>query len=406
MLRNLPDQDIVLRDAADFILDSRLGRAALACSQVNHLPLLLRDVIGHVHKLVASCHMPEFTDHGLPHLCSLVEKISSWTCATGGNASQKEHLVDKLKPKEAAALLMATLVHDIGMLSQNPQDLEVQDAIQWEQSRMDLSIWVRKTHVLRMPRLVRRLLQSQLTYSATVSSSYMDDSFGIAGLHGSWPWDNQYLRRKKADRFLAAVLAVVDLLDEDANRCDTETLMGHRFGDTHNKAHWLRHGLSKHRASIIDGQATVSIQKAPDLVDDGDANGLFAALRNLYRLSTVYNIDLKTRRANFSISFNPSTGCPLEVNKSLKGWTSITGFGSQKPFCFHLLNTFFHCCPNASRIAATGYKGHCFHFRSSQLKEPAKVAFSRKARRSKSVELCRGCEPVPSAFSRVVRVHM
>ena len=49
-----------------------------------------------------------------------------------------------------------------------------------------------------------------------------------------------------------------------------------------------------------------------------------------------------------------------------------------------------HCCPNVSRTTAIGYKGRCFHFWSSRLKMPVKWAFSRKARRSKSVELCRG----------------
>lgn len=74
-----------------------------------------------IHRLTASCYLPEFTDHGLSHVCSLVERISTWTCEQGTEASQL--LVERLSADERATLLMAVLFHDIGMLSQRPDDL-------------------------------------------------------------------------------------------------------------------------------------------------------------------------------------------------------------------------------------------------------------------------------------------
>lgn len=74
-LRPLPDPEIGLRDARDFILGSPLSRRALGCSQP-FLFLFLHDLLEVVYRLVQSCHLPEFTDHGLPHLCSLVDRVS------------------------------------------------------------------------------------------------------------------------------------------------------------------------------------------------------------------------------------------------------------------------------------------------------------------------------------------
>ncbi len=110
MFRKLPDQDIVLSDAADFILDSRLGRLAICFSGVSHFPVILRDIIGHIHRLVSSCHMPEFTNHGLPHLCSLIDRISTWTCRFDKKLGKAPFLVDPLNPEDAATLLFATLI--------------------------------------------------------------------------------------------------------------------------------------------------------------------------------------------------------------------------------------------------------------------------------------------------------
>jgi hypothetical protein len=124
--QQLPDPEISLRESADFILTSRLGRKALRCRELPYLAGFIRDLIENIYRLVQSCHLPEFTDHGLPHLCSLVDRISQWTCAP--NRGRTVLLCDLLEEPEAAILLMACLFHDIGMLSQRPEDLALKDA--------------------------------------------------------------------------------------------------------------------------------------------------------------------------------------------------------------------------------------------------------------------------------------
>src|SRR5277367_1478424 len=74
----LPSPDSLLREARDFIFSSRLARNSLADSGLPRWPVALHDLIEAIHQLVQSCHMPEFTDHGLPHLCSLVDRLSLW----------------------------------------------------------------------------------------------------------------------------------------------------------------------------------------------------------------------------------------------------------------------------------------------------------------------------------------
>src|SRR5207248_10095690 len=122
-MRSLPDPDLSLRDASDFIFDSPLARRALEDPEPRNLAVFLREVIQAIYKLTVSCHLPEFTDHGLGHLYSLVDRLSRWTII-GTEANPKavvEHA--DFRPKEAAILLLATLLHDIGMLSQRPEDL-------------------------------------------------------------------------------------------------------------------------------------------------------------------------------------------------------------------------------------------------------------------------------------------
>lgn len=119
-MRPLPDTDLSLRDASDFIFESVLSRKALLNPSPPSLAVFLREIIGSIHRLTVSCHLPEFTDHGLNHLCSLVDRISRWTSPSGGTPRL---VVENLEPSECAVLLLATLIHDVGMLSQRPEDL-------------------------------------------------------------------------------------------------------------------------------------------------------------------------------------------------------------------------------------------------------------------------------------------
>src|SRR6266568_3694058 len=112
-MRVLPDSEISLRDAADFICDSSLCRRALSDDTPPEFAVLVRDIVAGVHRLTVSCHLPEFTDHGLPHLCSLVDRICRWTSPPRCGVPQT--VIEGLTHDECAVLLLAVLLHDIGM---------------------------------------------------------------------------------------------------------------------------------------------------------------------------------------------------------------------------------------------------------------------------------------------------
>ena len=88
-MSNLPDPRITLREARDFVFSSLLGRLALDVTVWPQWPRVLHDLIEVVHHLVQSCHMPEFTDHGLPHICSLVDRVSLWESPGGRQLVQQ-----------------------------------------------------------------------------------------------------------------------------------------------------------------------------------------------------------------------------------------------------------------------------------------------------------------------------
>lgn len=64
ILRTLPDPNLSLRDATDFIFGSSLSRKALE-TPISAFTLIVRDLLEAIHRLAQSCHLPEFTDHGL-----------------------------------------------------------------------------------------------------------------------------------------------------------------------------------------------------------------------------------------------------------------------------------------------------------------------------------------------------
>ena len=103
-MSSLPDPNVTLREARDFVFSSRLGRLALDVNTWPRWPNVLHDVIEIVHQLVQSCHMPEFTDHGLLHLCSLVDRLSWWECPGGS------WMIEQLSSEHAGILLLATLI--------------------------------------------------------------------------------------------------------------------------------------------------------------------------------------------------------------------------------------------------------------------------------------------------------
>lgn len=344
--RSLPDTEITLRDARDFILSSRLGRRAIGCDSEPSLPLFIHDLMDALYRLVQSCHLPEFTDHGLPHLCSVVDRISRWELAPSG---KDDFLCDNLDAREAGALLIATLIHDIGMLSQNPADLPA-DASQLKSKSHwpDIATWVRQTHVDRLEKLVRRALDIP-DHRKLLESAHFARAIQIAKAHQCWPWEwSGDWTSNVRDRGLAAVVAVADLLDEDSGRCDTSTLLDHREGNLSNRAHWLRHALTANRVLVTHGRIRVDLVKPPRT---GDAlTPVYSAIRNHFRLVELYKTDLQHLRAAITnIDFTPSTGVPDQVARSLASWEKLPGFATEQAFCYHVLRTFLPLALNDHR---------------------------------------------------------
>ena len=59
-MRLLPDPDLSFRDTVDFIFYCALCQRALGDPHPKDLTLLIRDVAALIHRLTASCHLPEF----------------------------------------------------------------------------------------------------------------------------------------------------------------------------------------------------------------------------------------------------------------------------------------------------------------------------------------------------------
>ena len=339
--RTLPDNDLTLKNSRDFIMNSLLARRALTSKCLaGELSILLNDLIEKIYRLSLSCHMPEFTDHGLSHISSLVERVSSWTVANG------QRLVEFLNSDDAARLLVAILIHDLGMLSQRAEHLPADIAPEKQKAlNPKISNWVRKTHIDRLVLLFKDLvkeLKSDFKYTFRVDDTFIKDTLKIACSHDKWAWEFEF--KKDNLSFLAAVLAVVDLLDEDSARCDTMTMIKHRHGDELNKAHWIRHCLTANRVSIEMSRIKVLLVKPANWSNDSLLEPLYSAIRNHFKLIKLYNGTLKygTLDAAIEIDFSPSTGVPSKVANELKCWNEIDGYGTEQAFCYQLLNSFMN----------------------------------------------------------------
>lgn len=329
----LPDPELTLRDARDFVFNTQLARKA-AGTAWPRFHIALRDLLDAIYRLVQSCHMPEFTDHGLPHICSLIDRICRWGCPDG------QDLPDHLDEDLAAVLLVAALVHDIGMLSQKAEDLPPDAPISLSKAQWtDVSAWVRRTHVPRLPRLLQRLML-EAGHDAFVSDARFARAVDVATGHEKWPWQWQGDWQETPEyRALAAVIAVADLLDEDAARCDTLTLIRHRDGSLLNTAHWLRHALTQGRIMVEAGRIAVQMIKPPSC--SSDLAPVFGALRNHFRLVALYSRDLQAIKAQITnLTLSPCTGLPEQEGSHLSEWQSLSGFATERAMCFQLLNTF------------------------------------------------------------------
>ena len=310
-----------LRVASDFILSTSLCRKALEASLPGGTANITRDIIQSIDLLVQSCHLPEFTDHGISHLVSLIDRADQWT------VGDDKLLVELLNPDEAALLVLAILTHDVGMLSQDPMDMET---AQSTKGMLNVAGWVRKTHCKRLRRLLKRILEAA-EYTEFVQSNFLNLLCHVAMAHEEWSWQKKPQHypniremapsvladgyKISADRAcgLAAVVAVCDILDEDSQRCDTETLLLHRQGNVLNKAHWIRHLLTKERIYIKKNKFTVTFRwlqygidkRGLQIINDpsGCQSGsrrkiALDALKNQFSSALLYNDDLSALKAD------------------------------------------------------------------------------------------------------------
>lgn len=337
--RTLPDPNSSLYESRDFILGSPLARRALE-SSFPILATFISDLLDATHRLSQACHLPEFTDHGLPHLCSLVDRVSHWELS-----GSRTTLPESLEPDDARNLLVATLVHDLGMLSQKAIDLPPSHSSTFDPSQWsDIASWVRRTHVMRLQKLISRVMG---TYSSHYAPFFLRnekfnlcDSVDIAMAHQKWPWDwSGEWQNSATNRGIAAVVSVADLLDEDSARCDTETLLEHRGGNELNRAHWIRHVLTAERVMVNDGAIRVELRKPPNT---GQCmKPVYSALRNHFRLVLLYEKDLNSINAPIvNVDLAPSTGIPRAETALLHRWNTLDGFDNESAFTFQLLRTF------------------------------------------------------------------
>jgi len=246
-------------------------------------------------------------------------------------------------------LLIATLLHDIGMLSQRPEDLKPEDAS--TRSLQDVPAWVRDTHVIRMERLTRRLFRGT-PFEPLLDEPLLLRAFAIARAHRAWPKDWAPFSFPESDGGLAAMLAVADLLDENATRCDSETLLRHRFGTALNCAHWIRHSLTVNRVSVAGGRVNVKLARPPKT--DAPIEPVMTALRNHYRLALLYVSELsQVGAALLSVDFDPSTGLPIDEANEIRVWNQMPEFRFQSALVYQLLESFMpQALLDAQRVSA------------------------------------------------------
>lgn len=342
-MKEIPSFDIELSQAIDYIMSSPLARKAFSNPPFPQYTNILRLLIQSVDRLADNCHMPEFTNHALPHICSIVRRASEWAVDDGW--------LEELSEQEVSYLLLALVIHDIGMLSQDAHDLPEEDKQLHMKGFSDISNWVRRTHVVRLQGLVLRLLQEELkedvkkqnesvvSEQKILLKDHMLVLIGMAASHQCWEWEPEFISNQDSiskvgldeERVAAlnAVIAVCDLLDEDSNRCDTITLIKYRHGTMENFAHWIRHALTVEVDGVKNHTVTVNFRKL--VPSNSRHEKIYRALRNHYRLVKLYNNRLEKINAEIEhLIFNPPDGIPEksdEISEELSRiWVNLPEF--------------------------------------------------------------------------------
>ncbi|MCI9594114.1 MAG: hypothetical protein HFG51_08205 [Lachnospiraceae bacterium] len=313
-MKEIPGFDVELAQSMNYILGSPLAKKAFVCPPFYNFTNILTEIIQGIDRLADNCHMPEFTNHALPHICSIVKRASEW--------GESDGWLEYTTSQEAGYLLIALLIHDIGMLSQDSNDIPNDEKFQYMKGLSDMSNWVRRTHVIRIEKLVKDMLSDYMENE--MLSDHLDVIIGMAQSHAKWPWDPHFVTARsqiakvglKEERIGAfnAVIAVCDLLDEDSNRCDTLTLIKHHYGTIENKTHWIRHAITKRVEGVKAHRIIVRFRRLP--VDSPYLDMLYRTLRNHYRLVKLYQEKLEVIHGEiWHLDFDPSDGIPDEKDE-------------------------------------------------------------------------------------------
>ena len=214
------------------------------------------------------------------------------------------------------------------------------DATEMPGHTVDIATWVRRTHVQRLPKLVERLLNDPQFEGFRKHKNY-ETAVHIACAHQDWPWEWQAFEFSRSDAALASIVSVADLLDEDPRRCDSKTLLEHREGTVENRAHWIRHTLTKNRVYVKNGTICVVMLSPPNVDKPRLLSPVYSCLRNHYKLVLLYSDWLSELGAEIAnVNFSPSAGVPSEFQPLLERWNDIPGFRSSGALAFNLLSTF------------------------------------------------------------------
>lgn len=317
-MKEIPEFNVEVSQAINYIYESDLAILAFSKPPFINFVNIVRITIETIERLSENCNMPEFTNHGLKHVCSLIKRTSEWAIADGW--------INNINSNEAGYLLMSLLVHDLGMLSQEPSDLPEYVALEYKRGTYDLATWVRKTHVLRLENLLHRIF-IDFEKDNEELNKHIDLIARMAASHNYWPWEKQYEISDELTNFIGipnekiralnAVIAVADLLDEDSERCDSETLIKHKKGNNINIAHWYRHALTKKVCPIKDHIVEINLRSLEGM--DNTFEDVFKVIRNQFKVILIYNDYLDKIDATIKkIKFSSEEGMP-EIDKETIG---------------------------------------------------------------------------------------
>lgn len=310
-VKQIPDFDTELDQSISFVFESEITKKALVRPPFDNFANILLEIIHSIDRLADNCHMAEFTNHAMPHICSIIKRASEW--------AESDGWIKRISSQEAAYLLLALLIHDIGMLSQDAKYIPAKERSKYIKGSSDIANWVRRTHVIRIDGLVKYILNEYIKKDVELEI-HLNVIIGMASSHDKWPWQQGFVscqheiqKLKLTENRIAAlnaIIAVCDLLDEDSNRCDTIVLIKHHHGTVENMAHWIRHALTKEVIGVEKQEVTVVFRTFRLEIPDNEM--IYRALRNHYRLVKLYNGKLVELGAQIiHINFQPNDGLPI-----------------------------------------------------------------------------------------------